>query len=123
MGQGEVYTAIQSGVLEGGENNELIFSNLKHSEISHLTFSYTQHLMFPDYLIINHDILKNMSDEHKEMLEKQLADAIELEVELWDEEVAKAIESAEAAGAKFNRPDITFVPGCSETVARREIDI
>lgn len=105
MGQGEVYTAIQSGVLEGGENNELIFSNLKHSEISPY-YSYTQHLMFPDYLIINHDIFKNMSAEHKEILEKQLAEAIDMEVELWDEEVAKAIESAEAAGAKFNRPDI-----------------
>lgn len=105
MGQGEVYTAIQSGVLEGGENNELIYSNLKHSEIAPY-YSYTQHLMFPDYLIINHDILSNMSDEHKEILQKELAEAIDMEVKLWDEEVAKAIESAEQGGAKFNRPDI-----------------
>jgi tripartite ATP-independent transporter DctP family solute receptor len=105
MGQGEVYTAIQSGVLEGGENNELIYSNLKHSEIAPY-YSYTQHLMFPDYLIINHDILANMSDEHKEILQKELAAAIDMEVKLWDEEVAKAIESAEQGGAKFNRPDI-----------------
>jgi tripartite ATP-independent transporter DctP family solute receptor len=105
MGQGEVYTAIQSGVLEGGENNELIYSNLKHSEIAPY-FSYTQHLLFPDYLIINNDILSNMSDEHKEILQKEMVEAIDLEVKLWDEEVAKAIEVAEEGGAKFNTPDI-----------------
>ena len=105
MGQGEVYTAIQSGVLEGGENNELIFSNLKHSEIAPY-YSYTQHLMFPDYLIANNKIFSDMSDEHKEVLQKLLAESIDMEVKLWDEEVVKAIESAEAAGAKFNRPDI-----------------
>lgn len=105
MGQGEVYTAIQSGVIEGGENNELIFSNLKHSEIASY-YSYTQHLMFPDYLIVNNDTLADMSEEHKEILQKQFAEAIDLEVKLWDEEVVKAIESAETAGAKFNRPDI-----------------
>ena len=34
MGQGDVYTAIQSGVLDGAENNELIYQNLKHDEIA-----------------------------------------------------------------------------------------
>ncbi len=105
LGQGEVYTAIQSGVLDGGENNELIFSNLKHVEISPY-YSYTNHLMLPDYLILNTDILEGMSDEHKTIFEEELAAAIDLEVELWDADTEAAIKAAEEAGAQFNEVDI-----------------
>ncbi|WP_456276613.1 TRAP transporter substrate-binding protein [Bacillus sp. AK128] len=107
MGQGEVYTAIQSGVLDGGENNELIFSNLKHVEIAPY-YSYTQHLMFPDYLIMNTELLNGMSEEHREILEEELAAAIDQEVEMWDQEVEVAKKAAEEAGAKFNEVDITL---------------
>ncbi|WP_052712267.1 TRAP transporter substrate-binding protein [Domibacillus indicus] len=105
MGQGEVYTAIQSGVIDGGENNELIYSNLKHAEIAPY-YSYTKHLMIPDYLIINNDLMNGMSEEHQNIFKEELAAAIDTEVELWDEDVKAAIEAAEAAGAKFNEPDV-----------------
>ncbi|KOF10284.1 C4-dicarboxylate ABC transporter substrate-binding protein [Planococcus glaciei] len=105
LGQGEVYTAIQSGVLDGGENNELIYANLKHVEIAPY-YSYTKHLMLPDYLVIGSEILKGMSDEHKVVFEEELAEAIDLEVELWEEDTKTAIKTAEDAGAKFNEVDI-----------------
>jgi tripartite ATP-independent transporter DctP family solute receptor len=104
MGQGEVYTAIQSGVIEGGENNELIYSNLKHAEISPY-YSYTQHLMFPDYLIMNTSLLNEMSEEHKKIFDEELAAAIDSEVKMWDEDVETAKKAAEEAGAKFNEVD------------------
>lgn len=50
MRQGEVCTAIQSGILEGGENNESIYANLSHDEVAPY-YSCTPHLMFLDYLI------------------------------------------------------------------------
>lgn len=105
MGQGEVYTAIQSGVLDGGENNELIYANLKHVEIAPY-YSYTQHLMIPDYLIINTKLLNGMSEEEQAIFKEEFAKAIDKEVELWDADVATAKQTAEAAGAKFNQPDI-----------------
>lgn len=105
MGQGEVYTAIQSGVIDGGENNELIYSNLKHAEIAPY-YSYTQHLMIPDYLIINNDLMNGMSEEHQQVFKEELEAAIEMEVELWDEDVKTAIKAAEEAGAKFNEVDV-----------------
>ncbi|NMR18743.1 TRAP transporter substrate-binding protein [Cellulomonas fimi] len=104
MGQGEVYTAIQSGILEGGENNELIYANLKHAEVAPY-YSYTRHLMFPDYVIINPAILEGMSDEHREIFEEEMANAIEEEADLWKSEVEVAKKAAEAAGAQFNEVD------------------
>ncbi|WP_099361875.1 TRAP transporter substrate-binding protein [Fredinandcohnia onubensis] len=107
MGQGEVYTAIQSGVLEGGENNELIYNNLKHVEIAPY-YSYTKHLMVPDYLMINADVLKGMSEEHQKALREGLTSAFDREFELFAEFVAEAKAAAEEQGAKFNDVDITI---------------
>lgn len=105
MGQGEVYTAIQSGVIDGGENNELIYSSLKHAEIAPY-YSYTKHLSFPDYLIVNTGIFENMSKEHQKIFKEQLEKAIDREVEMWAEDVEKAIADAKAAGAEFNEVDV-----------------
>ena len=104
MGQGEVYTAIQSGVLEGGENNELIYSNLKHAEVAPF-YSYTRHLMFPDYLIISPAVYDAMTPEHQEIFTELLAEARVEEAKLWKEQVSEGIAAAEAAGAKFNEVD------------------
>ena len=40
MAQDEVYTAIQSGVIDGAENNELIYSTLAHDEIAPFYSAY-----------------------------------------------------------------------------------
>ncbi|WP_219418128.1 TRAP transporter substrate-binding protein [Pseudonocardia nigra] len=104
MGQGEVYTAIQSGVIEGGENNELIYANLKHAEVAPY-YSYTRHLMFPDYLIINTAVLEGMSEEHRAIFTEEIGLAIEEEAELWKREVAVATQAAKDAGAQFNEVD------------------
>lgn len=106
MGQGEVYTAIQSGVLDGGENAELIYNDLKHVEVAPY-YSYTQHLMVPDYLIINADLFNSMSEEEQVSFTEEFSKAIDLEVELFAEEVESAKKELEENGAEFNDVDIS----------------
>lgn len=105
MGQGEVYTAIQSGVLDGGENNPSIYANLKHAEIAPY-YSYTRHLMFPDYLITSPTLLEKMDPDCVTALNEELPATIEEEGQLWVEEVDASTAAAEEAGAKFNEVDI-----------------
>ena len=104
MGQGDVYTAIQSGVLDGGENNELIYSNLKHAEIAKF-YSYTRHLMIPDYLIINPAVLKAMPAADQKIFQEELATAFDQEGVEFAAQIKTATASATAAGAKFNEVD------------------
>ncbi|PFG20645.1 TRAP transporter substrate-binding protein [Serinibacter salmoneus] len=105
MGQGEVYTAIQSGVIDGGENNPSIFANLKHDEVAPY-YSYTQHLMFPDYLISNPSVLEDMDPACNEALFAELPAALVEEGQLWVEEVEASTAAAEEAGAEFNEVDL-----------------
>jgi tripartite ATP-independent transporter DctP family solute receptor len=101
MAQGEVYTALQSGVLDGAENNELVFNDLKHAEVAPY-YSYTRHLMVPDYLIAHPSVLADMTEEHRAIFEEELATAVEEEGAMWLEKVEEAISAAETNGAQIN---------------------
>lgn len=105
MGQGEVYTAVQQGVLEGGENNEVTYADLKHYEIAPY-FSYTQHLMVPDLIIINDDIYNAMTAENKEIFDKLMKETIINEFDVWNESVETAKATAVENGATFVDVDI-----------------
>ncbi|MFC7432083.1 MULTISPECIES: TRAP transporter substrate-binding protein [unclassified Agrococcus] len=105
MAQGEVYTAIQSGVLDGAENNELIYSSLSHDEVAGY-YSYTQHLMMPDYLIASPAIWDGLDDETRGILEDLLADSVDSELELFATAVDEAVAAAEEAGAQFSEADV-----------------
>ena len=84
MGQGEVYTAIQQGVIEGGENNEVTYADLKHYEVAPY-FSYTNHLMVPDLIIINEKVYNEMTPENKKIFDDLVKEMIENEFKVWNE--------------------------------------
>lgn len=105
MAQGEVYTAIQSGVIDGAENNELVFADMAHSEIAPF-YSRTEHLMMPDMLIINPAVFSAMSEENQQIFRDLLAESVETELALFDDAVVAAIAKAEDAGATFSEADV-----------------
>lgn len=105
MGQGEVYTAVQQGVIEGGENNEVTYVDLKHYEIAPY-FSYTNHLMVPDLIIINEKLYSGMSPENRKIFDSLMKQTIENEFDVWNENVEAAKKVAIENGAKFIDVDI-----------------
>ncbi|MFW5470836.1 TRAP transporter substrate-binding protein [Knoellia sp. CPCC 206435] len=104
MAFGEVYTALQAGVLDGAENNEVSYVTQKHFEVAKF-YSRTNHLVGLDYLVVNSDLVKGFSGEDKAAFDKEWAAAWAEHTELWGKETEKAIATAEAAGAKFNDVD------------------
>ncbi|WP_425842859.1 TRAP transporter substrate-binding protein [Agrococcus sp. TSP3-2-1] len=105
MAQGEVYTAIQSGVLDGAENNELIYSTLSHDEIAGY-YSRTQHLMMPDYLIASPAVWEGLDDETRAIFQELLDASVDTELELFATAVDEAVAAAEEAGAQFSDADV-----------------
>ena len=66
MNQGEVYTALQSGVIDGAENNEPTYNALKHDEVARV-YNYTKHLMLPDYLLMSTESLAEMPEADRKV--------------------------------------------------------
>ena len=108
MSFGEVYTAIQQGVIDGAENNELALTENKHGEVAKY-YSYTMHQIIPDVLIANLKFLNGLSDEEKEIFYDAAHQATETEMEAWDVQVEKAKKIAQDdMGVEFIYPDINL---------------
>lgn len=105
MAQGEVYTAIQSGVLDGAENNELIYSTLTHDEIAPY-YSRTEHLMMPDYLIVSPLVWDGLDEETTSIFEELLTESVATQLELFSTAVEEATAASEEAGATFSDADV-----------------
>lgn len=128
MGQGEVYSAIQQGVLDGAENNEITYSDLKQYEVAPY-FSSTRHLMVPDLVVISTDFLSSMPKADRDILVNLAKESTKIEFELWNKQISEAKAIAQSKGAKFNDVDIKpFQESCKslqdsliETPAQKEL--
>ena len=69
MGFGDVYTALQAGILDGAENNELALTDNGHGDICKY-YSYDMHQMVPDLLVANYAFLNELSDEERAIFEE-----------------------------------------------------
>ncbi|WP_268746703.1 TRAP transporter substrate-binding protein [Chelonobacter oris] len=105
MNQGEVYTAIQQGVLDGAENNEITYTDLKQYEAAPY-FSRTKHLMVADLLVVSSHFLSSMSDTDQDILKKLAKDSISKEFSIWNLQIQAAENSAIEKGASFVNVDI-----------------
>ena len=106
MGFGEVYTAIQQGVIDGSENNELALTNNKHGEVAKY-YSYNKHQMVPDMLIGNLKFLNSLNDEEREIFEEAARLSTEVEMAAWDDQVEAAKEIAQnEMGVEFIDVDV-----------------
>lgn len=105
MGFGEVYTALQSKVIDGAENNELALTSNGHGDVCKY-YSYDMHQMIPDILIGNCSFLDSLPKEEREIFEKGFDIVNAVERKEWDKAVEAAKERAEKEqGVRFNYPD------------------
>ncbi|EAU0021297.1 TRAP transporter substrate-binding protein [Salmonella enterica subsp. enterica] len=69
MAQGELYTALQQGVVDGGENNPVVYADMRHAEVAKF-YSRDEHTMVPDVLVISTKVLNKLSDKERKALYK-----------------------------------------------------
>ncbi len=105
MSQGEVYTAIQQGVLDGAENNEITYADLKQYEVAPY-FSATRHLMVPDLLVVSTSFTSTMSKEDQSTLTKLAKESTPVQFKMWNDRIDGAMEIAKSKGATFTEVDI-----------------
>ena len=107
MGFGEVYTALQQGVIDGAENNELALTSNKHGEVAKF-YSYNMHQMVPDILIGNLKFLNGLSPEEREIFNEGFVLISKVQREAWGESVKKAkIHAEKDMKVKFIYPEVS----------------
>ena len=122
MAQGDVYSAIQTGTLDGAENNIITYVDLVQYEVAPY-YNLTGHLMIPDELCIANDVLAAMSEEDqaalKEVCNESIAYMFDLCAQLRADYEAQTIEH----GVTITESDVAaFQAACApliEEVASR----
>ena len=105
MGFGEVYTALQSKVIDGAENNEMALTSNGHGDVCK-HYSYDMHQMIPDILIGNRTFLEELPEEERAIFEEGFRMVNAVEREAWITAVEKAKErAANKQGVTFHYPD------------------
>lgn len=105
MGFGEVYTALQSKIIDGAENNEMALTDNGHGDVCKY-YSYDMHQMIPDILIGNCAFVDGLRPEEREIFNEGFALVNQVEREEWITAVEKAKDkAANQQGVTFLYPD------------------
>lgn len=100
MSFGEVYTALQSHILDGAENNELALTKQGHGDVAKF-YSYDMHQMIPDLVLGNTKFLDSLDENERKIFEEGFKIINKVQREEWTKAVVEAKKEAEEKGVKF----------------------
>lgn len=100
MDLGDVYTALQTGMVDGAESNETVLTDSAHGEVAKV-FSATEHTMIPDMLVIGTPTWDSLDAQDRTVLQEAARESTENHKQLWAETVTAAIADSEAMGVQF----------------------
>jgi tripartite ATP-independent transporter DctP family solute receptor len=103
---GELYTALQQGVVDAAENNPPSFYSSRHYEVCKF-YSINEHSSIPDLLLISTIVWNTLSDEEKQWLQEAADESAVYQRELWIKAEQESIEAVKAAGVTVTYPDKT----------------
>jgi tripartite ATP-independent transporter DctP family solute receptor len=101
MGYGEVFSALQTGVIDGAENNPPSLFTSNHYTAGTKYYSQTNHLIIPEILVMSKVTWDKLSADDKALVKKVAHEAQLEQRVLWDKSVADYSAKLKAAGVEF----------------------
>ena len=101
---GELYTALQQGVVDGAENNPPSFYLSRHYEICKY-YSLDEHTSVPDILLMSSRIWHDLTPEQQGWLQQAVDESVDYQRRLWQEATEEALAAVMAAGVEVSYPD------------------
>ena len=101
---GELYTALQQGVVDGAENNPPSFYLSKHYEVCKY-YSLDEHTSVPDILLISTHVWNSLDEQQQSWLQDAVDKSVIHQRKLWKESSANALAEVQKAGVQVTRPD------------------
>lgn len=97
MAFGEVYSALQTGVIDGAENNFPSYDSTSHYEVAKY-YTLDGHTRVPEILIGSKMVWDKLSKEDQEIIRQAAKDSVALQRRLWAEKEKESEEKVRAAG-------------------------
>ena len=107
VSSGELYTALQQGVVDAAENNPPSFFASRHYEICP-HFSIDKHTTLPDVLIASTYLWESLSEQQKKWLQEAADQSVNHQKQLWASSVQQSLDKVKKAGVQIYFPDKTL---------------
>ncbi len=101
---GELYTALQQGVVDGAENNPPSFYTSHHYEVCNYYY-LDEHTTIPDVLLMSEEVWSRLSAEQQRMVQQAADESMHYQRKIWTEMVEKHLEEVKKAGVEIGYPD------------------
>jgi tripartite ATP-independent transporter DctP family solute receptor len=101
---GELYTALQQGIVDGAENNLPSFFLSRHYEVCK-HFMVNEHTSLPDQLLVSTIVWDKLSSEEQVWLKEAAIESLEYQKKLWREAELEALEEIQKAGVTVTYPE------------------
>ena len=101
---GELYTALQQGIVDGAENNPPSLLTSRHYEVCKF-YSLNEHTAVPDMMIVSTKVWERLSDQEKQWLQEAADESATYQYKLWAESVEESMRILQEAGVEVSYPD------------------
>ncbi len=101
---GELYTALQGGVVDAAENNPPSFYLSHHYEVCK-HYSLNEHASIPDILVVGTRLWNHLNDDEKHWLKEAAMESAVYQRKLWKESEEHALSELKKAGVEIIHPD------------------
>jgi tripartite ATP-independent transporter DctP family solute receptor len=100
MPYGEVYSSIQTGVIDGAENNWPSYDSSGHFEVAQY-YTLNQHLIVPEVLVMSKTSFDKLSAEEQEIVRQAARDSVPVMRDLWQEREKVSEQRVRDAGVEI----------------------
>jgi len=97
MPMGEVYSSLETGVVDGAENNWPSYESARHFEVAK-NYTLTEHSLNPEILVISKIAWDKLTPEDQTVLRQAAKDSVGKMRELWSAREKVSEEKVRAAG-------------------------
>lgn len=101
---GELYTALQQGMVDGAENNPPSLFSSRHFEVTKF-YSLDEHTRIPDIVIFSEEIWKDLSSKQQVWIRQAAQESVSVQRKLWQKKTADALSALKKAGVSITHPD------------------
>lgn len=101
---GELYTALQQGVVDGAENNPPSYYLSKHFETAKY-YTLDEHTSVPDLLIMSKHVWDGLNTQQRDWVTQAVNESVIYQRKLWAEASDDAIAKVKEAGVEVIYPD------------------
>lgn len=101
---GELYTALQQGVVDGAENNPPSYFLSRHYEIARY-YTLDEHTSVPDVMVMSLRTWNGLSKTQQEWVNQAMIDSIAYQRKIWQESTDAALSALEEDGVQIIYPD------------------